>query len=258
MGISRRQLLTFGAAAGLYAGARSALAIGPASEFRIGLLNMNGLDLNLRPRAFERILWEIDKRTSIRAAAQPISLTVENDRLFETPFLYLFGNRDFLQPSAAGINRLRRHLQFGGLLVIDSAEGALGGAFDKSVRRLCASLFPPPEAALAPIPAEHVLYKSFYLIDRPVGRVALSGVMEGIQIDRRVLVAYVQNDLAGAWSETNTDEAMFPCEPGGERQRQMAIRLGINLAMYALCLDYKEDQVHIPFIMRRRRWRTEP
>jgi hypothetical protein len=26
------------------------------------------------------------------------------------------------------------------------------------------------------------------------------------------------------------------------------------LAMYATCLDYKTDQVHVPFILRRRRW----
>jgi hypothetical protein len=27
--------------------------------------------------------------------------------------------------------------------------------------------------------------------------------------------------------------------------------------MYALCLDYKADQVHVPFIMKRRRWKPE-
>jgi hypothetical protein len=27
--------------------------------------------------------------------------------------------------------------------------------------------------------------------------------------------------------------------------------------MYALCLDYKSDQVHVPFIMKRRRWKPD-
>jgi hypothetical protein len=27
--------------------------------------------------------------------------------------------------------------------------------------------------------------------------------------------------------------------------------------MYALCLDYKADQVHVPFIMKRRRWKPD-
>ena len=45
--------------------------------------------------------------------------------------------------------------------------------------------------------------------------------------------------------------------PGGDTQRELAFRLGINLAMYALCLDYKTDQVHVPFILRRRQWQSE-
>ena len=47
------------------------------------------------------------------------------------------------------------------------------------------------------------------------------------------------------------------CYPGGERQRELAFRLGVNLVMYALCLDYKTDQVHVPFIMKRRRWKPD-
>jgi hypothetical protein len=37
----------------------------------------------------------------------------------------------------------------------------------------------------------------------------------------------------------------------------MSLRLGLNIVMYALCLDYKEDQVHVPFILKRRKWRVE-
>jgi hypothetical protein len=33
--------------------------------------------------------------------------------------------------------------------------------------------------------------------------------------------------------------------------------MGVNLVMYALCLDYKADQVHVPFIMKRRRWKPD-
>jgi hypothetical protein len=47
-------------------------------------------------------------------------------------------------------------------------------------------------------------------------------------------------------------------EPGGDRQREMALRMGINLVMYATCLDYKRDQVHVTEILRRRRWTVEP
>ena len=45
--------------------------------------------------------------------------------------------------------------------------------------------------------------------------------------------------------------------PGGDEQREKAFRLGVNLAMYATCLDYKTDQVHVPFILRRRQWQSK-
>jgi hypothetical protein len=40
--------------------------------------------------------------------------------------------------------------------------------------------------------------------------------------------------------------------PGGDGQRERAIRLAVNVSMYALCSNYKDDQVHAPFLMRRR------
>ena len=39
--------------------------------------------------------------------------------------------------------------------------------------------------------------------------------------------------------------------PGGERQREMAIRFGINVVMYAFTGNYKTDQVHAPALLER-------
>ena len=66
-------------------------------------------------------------------------------------------------------------------------------------------------------------------------------------------VLYSGNDLIGAYAKDSLGAWEMEVTPGGDTQREKAIRLGVNLAMYALCLDYKEDQVHIPFIMKRRR-----
>jgi hypothetical protein len=33
--------------------------------------------------------------------------------------------------------------------------------------------------------------------------------------------------------------------------------MGINLLMYATCLSYKRDQVHVTEILRRRKWRVD-
>ena len=81
-------------------------------------------------------------------------------------------------------------------------------------------------------------------------------VLEGIVADDRVVVAYSQNDIAGAYSRDNFGNWEFECDPGGAAQRERAFRLGINLVMYALCNEYKSDQVHVEFIMRRRQWRS--
>jgi len=110
-----------------------------------------------------------------------------------------------------------------------------------------------PGAQLARIPREHVLYKSFYLLDGPTGRVASMPDLEALEMGGRIAVLYSGNDLIGAFARDSLGSWEFEVTPGGERQREQSIRLGVNIAMYAMCLDYKEDQVHIPFIMKRRR-----
>ena len=262
--VSRRSILS-GLLSGLAAAsalttvsafARRAEAIGPSSKFRFGHLRL-GTQANPRPNALRRMAWELEKRTSIEVDLETPEVTPLSPTLHETPFLYLSGDREIELPSAAGIESLRRFLTFGGFLLIDSAEGSPDGAFDHSVRRLIAAVFPTPAPGLEIVSTDHVVYKSFYLLDRPFGRLAVSPVMEAVTRDSRIVVAYAQNDFGGAWSRDNFGNYEFPCEPGGERQRELSFRLGVNLVMYALCLDYKTDQVHVPFIMRRRRWKPE-
>jgi len=257
--VTRRRVLASGlAAAGLaVAGrARRARAIGPGSKFRFGQLVLGNAAVP-RPGALRRMAWEIDKRTSIDVDLDAPLVTPATPTLHETPFLYLAGDREFALPSVTGVETLRRFLTFGGFLLIDSAEGSTDGAFDRSVRALIGALYPAPATGLELIAPDHVVYKSFYLLDRPFGRLALSPAMEGVTRGGRLVVAYVQNDLGGAWSKDNFGNYEFPCQPGGERQRELAFRMGVNLVMYALCLDYKTDQVHVPFIMRRRRRRPD-
>ena len=59
------------------------------------------------------------------------------------------------------------------------------------------------------------------------------------------------NDWVGAWAEDEFGRPLMPVTPGGERQREMARRFGINLVMYALTGNYKTDQVHIPALLER-------
>lgn len=236
---------------------RFARAIGPKSKFRFGQLDVGG-NSDPRPAALGKMLFEIDKRTSIDCDLRGTKLRLSDEKLHENPFLYLAGDKAFSTPEGKDLERLRRFLTYGGFLLIDSAEGVAGGAFDKSVRQMILALFDSQEKALAVLPADHVIYKSFYLLGDPYGRVAVSSDLEAVILDGRAAIVYCQNDLGGAWARDNFGDWQFECYPGGERQRELAFRLGVNLAMYALCLDYKADQVHVPFILKRRRWKADP
>lgn len=224
-------------------------AIGEATAFEFRSLSLRGLKDDLRPTATRRMSWAVRTRTSVETILEPSSVTLSDRSLFEQPFLYLAGDGAFPMPSAAEIERLSRFLRFGGFLLIDDASDG-GDAFDASVRELLSRAL--PNDALKPIPSDHVLYRSFYLVDRPVGRVEGPARLEGIELSDRYAVIYSRHDLGGAWARDNLGNYHFAVAPGGERQREIAYRLGVNIVIYALSLDYKDDQVHAPFIMRRR------
>ena len=59
------------------------------------------------------------------------------------------------------------------------------------------------------------------------------------------------SDWASAWARDAHGNPMYAVVPGGERQRELSLRAGINLVMYALTGNYKTDQVHLPSIVER-------
>jgi hypothetical protein len=248
--LSRRRflasLLGGAAALALPGRARGGVASSPVA---IGQVQHAGR-WNPRPGALKRLGWELARRTSIETTPDGVPVFLEAPGLHRHPFLYLAGDGAMPPLSDAGRAALRRHLQYGGFLLVDAADGSDGTGFDVSVRQELARVL--PAAPLAPVPAGHVLYKAFYLLDRQGGRVLTRPWLEAQSLDGRLAVVYSQNDLGGAWSRTELGDWEFPCSPGGEPQRETAIRLGVNLAMYALCTDYKDDAVHLPFIMKRR------
>jgi len=110
-----------------------------------------------------------------------------------------------------------------------------------------------PQVQPKPLPATHVVFKSFFLLDTAPGRYLNSAQLDAWSIGKRAAVIYSQNDVMGALARDESGTYEYEVTPGGERQREYAARLAINIAMYALCLDYKDDGVHILEIMRRRR-----
>ena len=201
------------------------------------------------PGLLPALVEELKARTSIdpHAARRVVELTAEE--LFEEPFLYMAGRYEFTPFSEAQKELLRRYLAYGGFLWAEDAEGWRGYGFDRAFRELAADLF--PDHPLRPLPRDHAVYRSYYLLRGLGGRNPVSNHLEGVTLDRWTPLIYCRNDLGGAWERLPTGEWADPCRPGGEEQRRQAFRSGINIVTYALCASYKSDLVHHPFIQER-------
>lgn len=229
-------------------------AMGASSKFNVGLLKYDG-HYNPRPTAIRRLLLETEKVTNIEVNTNDLVVSLGEESLWDTPLLIWAGDQKFDPLPQAHIDALRRYVQAGGMIIVDSSEGLQEGLFLQSVKRDLARVF--PDRNLARVPRDHVVYKSFYLIERPLGRLAISDALTGYWDDERVSVIISANDMLGAWARDNFGNWLYECAPGGERQRDLSFRLGVNLVMYAVCINYKADQVHIPFILGRRKWKVD-
>lgn len=228
---------------------RSARAIGDASLFDVRGVDYAGGSATPRPSAPRRLAWEVRKRTSVATQLTPTRARLDDPSIFETPFLYWSGDRAFAAMSGAEVAGLRRFVELGGFVLVDDAAPDASG-FDASIRRELGRAF--PTSPLQTLPPSHTVFRSFYLVDRPVGRVEGSPLIEGIERGGRLALAYSRHDLGGALARDNLGTWEHSVVPGGDEQREQAIRFAVNVVLYALCLDYKDDQVHAPFILRRR------
>jgi hypothetical protein len=226
-----------------------AFALGERTAVDIRVLTLASGAEAPRPTAAQRIAWEVRQRTSVETRLPPTGVRFSDASLFESGLVYWAGQDAFEPLSEAERVGLRRFVEFGGFVLIDDAAPERSG-FDASVRREMELVF--GKGALAPLPESHTVYRSFYLLDRPYGRVASHGKLEAVERGGRAAVIYMRNDLGGAIDRDNLGNFHHPVVPGGDVQRENAVRLAVNLVLYALCLDYKDDQVHSPFIMRRR------
>jgi hypothetical protein len=226
-----------------------ASALGESSLFDVRGVDYEGGHPAPRESAPRRLAWEVRKRTSVDTRLDPTRARLDDPSIFDTPFLYWSGDAAFPPLSDAELAGLRRFLEFGGFVLVDDASPE-SDEFDASIRRDLARAM--PGAPLSRLSDDHTVYRSFYLLERPEGRVAGPDHLEAITLGERVALLYSRHDLGGAWARDNLGSWEHSVVPGGEAQRERAIRFGVNVVMYALCLDYKDDQVHAPFIMRRR------
>lgn len=227
-----------------------ARAIGEASQFAIARLQYDG-DWNPRPNAARRLMAEVAKATSVETSEAPVDLAPDSPKIFEHPFLYLAGGGDFPNLGAKAKENLSRFLRFGGFLLVDGSAGEPDGNFDRGFRKVLPELL--PGQSLAKLDEDHSVFRSFFLVNRVVGRVAERPFLEGVTMDDWTPVVYTANDLGGALERDPFGNYRFDVVPGGEEQRSWATRLSVNLVLYALTVNYKKDQIHVEAILRRRR-----
>lgn len=158
--------------------------------------------------------------------------------------------------TSAQAQALNDFMTRGGILVIDTRGAGSGEDFapgaNAALRRVAGNLTIPP---LAPLTVDHVLARAFYLLRDYPGRYENSTVWVQRDEDRAndgvSQVVIGGNDWAAAWAVDAEGHNPYATIPGGERQRLLAYRFGVNLVMYALTGNYKGDQVHVPAILQR-------
>jgi hypothetical protein len=225
-------------------------AFGEASAFNPRLLSAGSRAVApQRESGAARWSWELARRTSAPARLLVGKVTADRAELWSEPFAIWCGASDVGVLSASELSGLERFFRLGGVLLVDDAAPE-SAAFGRSARREIARVLPEsPPVRLDPT---HVIYRTYYLLDRAVGRVTGSGHVDAIVRGRSAQVLFLDVDLLGALSRS-AESWTFDVQPGGVEQRERAVRFAVNIAMYVLCSDYKDDQVHAEWLMRRRR-----
>jgi Domain of unknown function (DUF4159)/Aerotolerance regulator N-terminal len=210
------------------------------------------------------------QRTALEAG-EPIGLDIGRDELAFFPLIYWPIVPGAPRPSAEALARIDAYMKQGGTVLFDTRDALMalpgpgGDARSPGMAELRAILSSLDIPELEPVPRDHVLTKTFFLLRDFPGRYS-SGQLwveampaEGEDEPSRPArggdgvssIIITSNDLAGAWALRPDGQPMLPVVPGDPRQREFAFRAGVNIVMYTLTGNYKADQVHIPALLER-------
>ena len=209
------------------------------------------------------------QRTALEPG-EPMGLDPARDELAFFPLIYWPVSPNAAKPSQAALDRIDTYMKRGGTVLFDTRDAidAAGGGGDTNtpgmvaLRSILSSLDIPE---LEPVPRDHVLTKTFFLLHDFPGRFT-SGQLwvealppENDETPNRPAragdgvssILITSNDFAGAWAMRPDGQPMLPLVPGEPRQREFAFRAGVNIVMYTLTGNYTADQVHIPALLER-------
>ncbi len=207
--------------------------------------------------ALEGLKEQLDGRTTI----EPVGVhgvTADMPGLEMYPFLYWPIRRDTPALSPAERLNVNAYMASGGTVIFDTGDEGdrvlRAGEPHPGLKRVSEGLDIP---RLAEVPSDHVLTKSFYLLQVFPGRwangpVYVQAAESGTSGRDGVSPVIIgSNDWAAGWAVTNLDGALVELEKDIPRQREIAIRFGVNIAMYTLSGNYKADQVHAAALVER-------
>jgi hypothetical protein len=228
----------------------------PTLDMRLAFVRTGDARLDAMTRAgLEGLRQQLQRRTAVEPGPT-VAVDPERDDLAAFPLLYWAAPDQPRPLSQTAARRLDRFLRTGGTLVIDTrdAERRLANPDARPAAIMLRGIDAPP---LMPVPDDHVLGKAFYLLDSFPGRTgagpvwvetpAAAAARDGVS---SIIVG--DADWAAAWALDARGMPMVAVD-GGEREREMAIRFGINLVMVTLTGNYKSDQVHTPALLERLR-----
>jgi hypothetical protein len=239
-----------------------------ALDTRLAYVKTGLADVDATSRAGLTGLGAVLKARTSYEPQEPMGVDPEHDDLSFYPLLYWPMDPREKTLSPAGLARIGDYMRQGGTILFDTRDLTLGAGRgpnspgEQTLRRLTAGLDMPP---LQPVPADHVLTKTFYLLRAFPGRwdggqvwvEALPPAQRGANAaparggDGVSPVIIGSNDWAAAWAVDGQGNFVSEPVPGGETQRENAYRFGVNVVMYALTGNYKTDQVHAPALLQR-------
>ncbi|MBI1384680.1 MAG: DUF4159 domain-containing protein [Rhizobiales bacterium] len=242
-----------------------ALSVSLATRFAYVVTGDEEVD-RTSERGLSGLAHVLRMRTAVEPG-EPIGIDISSDELAFFPIVYWPVLPDAEALDDATLSRIDTYMKQGGMLVFDTrdygqsfGEGASDGPGARALQRLISRLDIP---RLEQVPPDHVMSKSFYLLSSFPGRwdggplwVEAGGQLasdsrEVRQVDGVSSILITANDLAAAWATDDVGRPLYAVVPGGELQREMAYRVGVNIVMYALTGNYKADQVHIPALLER-------
>jgi len=213
------------------------------------------------------------QRTALETG-DPVGVDLERDELAFFPLIYWPIVPGASKPSPQALARVDAYMKQGGTVVFDTRDAVLappgpgGEARSPGMLELRAILSSLDIPELEPVPRDHVLTKTFFLLRDFPGRFttgqlwieALQSAKDEEEDDTKrparggdgvSSIIITSNDLAGAWATRPDGQAMLPLVPGEPRQREFAFRAGVNIVMYTLTGNYKADLVHVPALLER-------